>query len=100
MFGISFGLVHSTVKYNQNMKWTATKFWLKDITTVIPHFPCSPDLALCDFILFPKLKMAFNKRTINNIPQFKPNCETGLPSFIQCTLLNALHAGMITGFTI
>jgi len=84
MFGISFGLVHSTVKYSQNMKWTATIFWIKDIMTVIPHFPCSPDLALCDFILSPKLKMACNKRRVNNIPRFKPNCEIGFPRFIQC----------------
>jgi len=84
MLGISFGLIHSTVKYNQDMKWTATKFWLKDMTVIL-HFPCSPDLALCDFILFAKLKMALNKRRVNNIPVFKPNCETGLPSFIQCT---------------
>ena len=31
-------------------------FWKKEKVTVLPHLPCSLDLALCDFFMFPKLK--------------------------------------------
>jgi len=33
------------------------QFLAKNKMTVIPHPPYSPDLALCDFFLFPKLKL-------------------------------------------
>ena len=33
-----------------------TAFLKKEKITVLPHPPCSPDLAPCDFFLFPKLK--------------------------------------------
>jgi len=38
---------------------TAFSFWeflAKENIPIVPHPPCGPDLALCDFYLFPKLK--------------------------------------------
>ena len=32
------------------------QFLVKNKMTVIPHPPYSPDLALCDFFLFPRIK--------------------------------------------
>ena len=33
-----------------------TAFWKKEKVIVLPHLPYSLDLALCDFLMFPKLK--------------------------------------------
>ena len=33
-----------------------TAFWKKEKITVLPHLLYSLDLALCDFLMFPKLK--------------------------------------------
>jgi len=33
-------------------------FWLQNKLTVIPHPLYSPDVVLCDFFIFPKLRMA------------------------------------------
>jgi hypothetical protein len=40
----------------------ATEFVTNNNMVVVSHTPCSPDLAPCDFILFPKLKMKLNGR--------------------------------------
>ena len=45
--------------------------FLKSIkVTVLPHPPYSPDLALCDYFLFPKLKYRLSGRRYNsrNVP--------------------------------
>jgi hypothetical protein len=41
--------------------WKPLSLWLT-ITWMIPHPPYSPDLAACDFALFPKLKMKLKGR--------------------------------------
>jgi hypothetical protein len=43
------------------------KFLASTNTTVIPHPPYSPDLASCDFFLFPKMKPLLKKRRFGSI---------------------------------
>uniref|UniRef100_A0A7M4EV86 Tc1-like transposase DDE domain-containing protein n=1 Tax=Crocodylus porosus TaxID=8502 RepID=A0A7M4EV86_CROPO len=45
---------------------------------VIPHPPFSPDLAPCDFLLFPKIKMKLKGRRFDDIPTIHKNVEVDL----------------------
>jgi histone-lysine N-methyltransferase SETMAR len=49
-------LHHNNVPSHTSLK--TTEFVTNMV--IIPHSPCSPDLAPCDFALFPKLKMKLN----------------------------------------
>lgn len=42
-------------------------FLAKNWTTVLLHTPHSADLVLCYYVLFPELKMALNRRMLNDI---------------------------------
>ena len=44
-----------------------SQFLAKNNMTVIPHPPYSPDLAPCDFFLFPKLKLQMKGRRFDTI---------------------------------
>jgi hypothetical protein len=39
--------------------------------TVVPHPPYSPDLAPCDFFLFPKLKMKLKERRFQTVAEIQ-----------------------------
>jgi len=43
--------------------------------TVIPHPPYSPDLAPCDFILFPKLKLRMKGRRFDTIEEIQEELQ-------------------------
>jgi len=43
----------------------------KDQTSVVPHLPYSPDLALADFFLFPKLKTTLKGRRFKTTEEFR-----------------------------
>jgi hypothetical protein len=40
---------------------------------VVPHPPCSPDLALCDFLLFPRIKIKLKGRRFDDVDTIKMN---------------------------
>jgi transposase len=43
------------------------QFLVSKNTTVVPPHPCSPDLAPCDFFLFPKMKLRLIGRRFDTI---------------------------------
>jgi len=45
----------------------------KHQTSVVPHPPCSPDLAPADFFLFPKLKPTLKGRRFQTIGEIQEN---------------------------
>ena len=49
--------------------------------TVIPHPPYSPDLAPCDFFLFPKLKLRMKGRRFDTIEEIQEESQRVLYSF-------------------
>ncbi|PNF32294.1 hypothetical protein B7P43_G16679 [Cryptotermes secundus] len=59
--GVGTGLVHSILTEDLGMRSVSTKFIqtfvAKHNIPVVRQAPYSPDMALCDFWLFPKLKM-------------------------------------------
>ena len=50
---------------------------------VCPHPPYSPDLALCDFWLFPKVKMTMTGHRGSHDSATKDTHERGLPELLQ-----------------
>jgi hypothetical protein len=50
-------------------------FWLPKNTTVIPHPPYSPDLAPCDFFLFPKIKFRLKCRRFDTIEEIQAESQ-------------------------
>ena len=60
-------LAHKSFKVSQ--------FLAKNNMTVIPHPPYSPDLAPCDFFLFPKLKLRMKGRRFNTIEEIQEESQ-------------------------
>lgn len=54
------------------------EFCAKNQMTVLPHPPYSPDLALCDFFLFPKLKSVLKGRRFQSVDDIKANSSQTL----------------------
>ena len=52
-----------------------SQFLAKNNMTVIPHPPYSPDLAPCDFFLFPKLKLRMKGRTFDTIEEIQEESQ-------------------------
>jgi len=46
-------------------------FWLQNKMTVIPHPLYASDMVLCDFFIFPKLRMTFQQNFRIHLPNFK-----------------------------
>ena len=74
-------LVHRSFKISQ--------FLAKNNMTVIPHPPYSPDLAPCDFFLFPKLKLRMEGRDSTPLKRFKRNRSGYLTQFQKGTSRDA-----------
>jgi len=52
-----------------------SQFLAKNSTTVVPHPPYSPDLAPCDFFLFPKLKLRMKGRRFGTIEEIQEESQ-------------------------
>jgi hypothetical protein len=57
------------------------KFLDKVTVTVIPHPPYSPDLVVCNFFTFPKVKMALKQRIFNDRTMMQAKQEEALAKF-------------------
>jgi hypothetical protein len=66
-------------------------FWLKNKVTVVACPLYSLGFVLCDFFLFPKLKMMLKGRRFNDITMVQANLWYGMQllRFKQCTTWNA-----------
>jgi len=52
-----------------------SQFLAKNNMTMIPHPPYSPDLAPCDFFLFPKLKLRMKGRRFNTTEEIQEESQ-------------------------
>jgi hypothetical protein len=50
------------------------------LETTVPHPPCSPNLAPCDFALFPKLKMKLKGRRFEAVSDIQRESQAVLDS--------------------
>lgn len=51
--------------------------------TIIPHPPYSPDLAPCDFFLFPKMKFKLKGRRFDTIEEIQTELQAVLDMLIE-----------------
>jgi histone-lysine N-methyltransferase SETMAR len=65
---------HWFLNYNNKPTQTSlknTQFVTNNNMVITPHPPYSPDLAPCDFSLFPKLKMKLNGQRFETVSDFQ-----------------------------
>jgi len=60
--------------------------------TVIPHRPYSPDLAPCDFFLFPKLKLWMKGRTFDTIEEIQEESHRVLDTVLKMDFQGCFQA--------
>ncbi|EGI67037.1 FLJ37770-like protein [Acromyrmex echinatior] len=60
--------------------------------SVLNHPPYSPDLAPCDFSLFPKLKLKLKGRFFDDIPTIQSACTQALEAISQIELEHAFES--------
>jgi hypothetical protein len=51
--------------------------------TVIPHTPYLPDLAPCDFLLFPKMKLNLKRRRFDNNEEIQAESQRVLDTLTE-----------------
>jgi len=56
---------------------------VKNKVTVIPHPPYSPDLAPCDFFLFPKMKLKLKGRRFNTTEEIQAETQKVLDTLTE-----------------
>ncbi|XP_067942994.1 protein GVQW3-like [Watersipora subatra] len=59
------------------------QYLAKNKVTVLNHPPYSPDLAPCDFYLFPKVKLTMKGERFDDIPTIQENVTRQLRSFME-----------------
>ena len=67
------------------------EFLAKHETSVVPQAPYSPDLALADFFLFPKLKSALKGRRFKTMEEIEENSLWDLRAIPQNTFQDAFQ---------
>jgi len=59
------------------------QFFASTNTTVIPHPPHSLDLALCDFFLFPQMKLKLKGRCFDSIEEIQTKLQDMIEMLMQ-----------------
>jgi hypothetical protein len=70
LFGVVYVTCGDFLDGSERNSKSASKFLAKHKMAVTPHPPYSPDLAPCNFFLFPKMKLKLKGRWINTIEKF------------------------------
>jgi len=67
------------IHYNApaHRSFNVSQFLAKNNMTVIPHPPYSPNLAPCDFFLFPKLKLRMKGQTFDTTEEIQRGIAVG-----------------------
>jgi len=71
MSRVSAKFVPKLLNFDQKNRRMSIAFLAKNNTTIMPQPPYSPDLAPCDFFLFPKLKRPMKGRRFATIEEIK-----------------------------
>ena len=70
-----------------------SQFLAKNSMTVVPHPPYSPDLAPCDFFLFPKLKLRMKGRRFDTIEEIQEESQRVLDTIPKRDFQGCFQAG-------
>jgi hypothetical protein len=75
------------------------EFLAKRSIPIVPHPPYSPDLAPCDFFLFPRLKSTLKGNQFQDITEIQLNMTWQLQAIPKKPTRHALKSGRIAGIT-
>jgi hypothetical protein len=67
---------------------------------IVPHFPFSPDLALCGFALFPKFKMKLKGRHFETVSDIQRELQAVFDSIKENDFHSALKRGKNDGIAV
>jgi transposase len=73
------------------------EFLAKHNIPVVPHPPYSPDLAPCDFFLFPRLKRTLKGKRFQDVAEIQLNKTRQLQAIRKHATRHALKSGRIAG---
>jgi transposase len=96
--GISYGVCQEILTEDLYMRHIApssrqtTEFVTNNNLAIVPHPPYSPDLAPCDFALFPKLKMKLKGRRFEAVSDIQRESQAVLDSFKENDFHGAFEA--------
>jgi transposase len=74
------------------MSLKTTEFVTNNNMVIVPHPPYSPDLAPCDFTLFPKLKMKLKERCFETVSDIQRESQVILDSIKENDFHSAFEA--------
>jgi len=74
-------IIHHKKKAPSNRSFKVSQFLANKNMTVIPDPPFSPDLAPCDFFLFPKLKLRMTGRRFDTNEEIQKESQRLLDTF-------------------
>jgi len=83
-------LHHDNVPAHGSFK--LSQFLTKNNMTVVPHPPYSPDLAPCDFNLFPKMKLQMKGRRFDTIEEIQEESQRVLGTITKWDFQGCLQA--------
>jgi histone-lysine N-methyltransferase SETMAR len=73
------------------------EFLAKHSIPVVPHPPYSPDLAPCDFFLFPRLKSTLKGKRFQDVTEIQLNTARQLQAIPKQAYQTCIESGTITG---
>ena len=97
MFWVWSALPPDSYRETSISSLTVTEFLVKHETKVIAEPPYSPDLHLCDFFLFPKLKYSLRRMRHQWIEAIKRNSLKALKSIPAETYKKCMKIGLTVG---
>ncbi|PNF31118.1 hypothetical protein B7P43_G15696 [Cryptotermes secundus] len=79
-FGKTAAETHQMLKqaFGENSLGQTNEFLAKNKMAVVPHPPYSPDLAPCDFFLFPKMKIKLKGQRSDTVEEIQVETQTVL----------------------
>jgi hypothetical protein len=82
------------------MSLKTTEFVTNSNMVIIPHPPCSLDLAPCDFASFPKLKMKLKGQRFERVSDIQRELQVVLDSIKENDFHSAFEAWKIDGIAV
>jgi len=83
MYRVTAKFVPRILTADQKQQRVAHQFLVKNKSAVIPHPPYSPDLASCDFFLFPKMKLKLKGRRFDTIEEIQAETQEVLDTLTE-----------------
>jgi len=85
---------------DQKPRLLTQRFLTNNNMTVVPHPPYSPDLAPCDFFLFPKMKMKLKGRRFQTLEEIQAESQAVLNTLRKNDFQECFKSGSTAGIVV